>query len=58
MDHETATSGRLAERYVAGELTDAEREQFEAHFFDCPACAEEVRCEQEFAANLRAVLRR
>ena len=32
-----------AERYLLGELTDAERDQFEEHFFDCSACADDVR---------------
>src|SRR5581483_5408117 len=56
MDHETAIQLRAAEQYVAGELSTRDRDEFEEHFFLCPECAEEVRCEQVFVANARAVL--
>ncbi len=57
MEHEDAIRSRFAERYVAGELSPEERDAFEEHFFECPECAEEVRWEQIFAANFRAVSR-
>jgi hypothetical protein len=57
MDHDDAIRSRYAERYVTGELSPEERDGFEEHFFDCPECAEEVRWEQIFAANARAVAR-
>ena len=57
MAHHKAIRFRSAEKYVARELASAERDAFEAHFFDCPDCAEEVRCELVFAANARAFLR-
>jgi hypothetical protein len=57
MEHEDAIRLRSAERYVAGELSPEEQDSFEEHFFDCPECAEEVRWEQIFAANARAVSR-
>ena len=57
MDHQRASAGRFVDRWMSGELSDAERAEFEEHFFDCPTCAEELRSEQEFAANLRAALR-
>jgi Putative zinc-finger len=57
MDHDEAIGSQAAERYVAGELSPAERDAFEEHFFDCPECAEEVRWQQIFAANARAVAR-
>ena len=57
MDHEIAIEIRAAERYCCGELTPEERDQFEEHFFLCRECAEEVRWEQIFAANAKAVLR-
>jgi len=47
---------QAAERYLLGEFSDAERDRFEEHFFDCPACAEEVRAGAIFEANARAVL--
>lgn len=55
MEHDQATGLRAAERYLLGELSDAERDEFEQHFFDCPACTEEVRAGAIFAANARAV---
>ena len=57
MDHNTAIRLEAAELYVAGRLPDAERDQFEEHFFECAECAEEVRWEQVFAANMRAAFR-
>ena len=57
MDHETATKLQAAARYIAGDLPAADRDQFEEHFFLCPKCAEEVRWEQIFAANARALFR-
>jgi hypothetical protein len=55
MEHDEAIRLEAAERYVAGELSPAERDAFEDHFFDCPHCAREVRMEGVFAANARAV---
>jgi len=55
MEHEQATTLMAAERYLLGELTDAERDQFEEHFFDCAVCAEDVRRGAIFRANARAV---
>ena len=55
MEHQEAIQMLAAERYLLGELTDAERDQFEEHFFDCPECAEDVRGGNILTANLRAV---
>jgi len=57
MDHDDAVRCQAAERYVAGELPPDETDAFEEHFFDCQECAEEVRWEQIFLANARAVAR-
>jgi hypothetical protein len=57
MEHDEAIRSRAAERYVARELTPTEEEAFEQHYFDCPQCAEEVRWEQIFSANSRALFR-
>lgn len=57
IDHQEAIRSQAAERYVSHELSPAERQSFEAHFFECPVCAEEVRLELTFAANVRAVSR-
>ena len=57
MDHQSAVDGRFVERYLLGELSPDEAAEFEAHFFECPLCAEEVRRGAQFRANLKAVLR-
>jgi hypothetical protein len=57
MEHKDAIGCQAAVRYVAGELSPEGRDAFEAHFFDCPECTEEVRWEQIFAANVRAIAR-
>jgi hypothetical protein len=43
MDHQEATDTLAAERYLLGEMEGAERDAFEAHFFDCAYCADDVR---------------
>jgi hypothetical protein len=48
---------KLAERYFLGELTDAEAEAFEAHYFDCQACGEYVAEEQLLIDGIRRVPR-
>jgi hypothetical protein len=57
MEHDDAIGCQAAAKYVAGELSPEGRDAFEAHFFDCAECAEEVRWEQIFAANVRAISR-
>jgi hypothetical protein len=57
MDHQNTVTIRLAERYITGELSQQEREEFEQHFFECPECAEEVRLGAQFAENSKAVFR-
>src|SRR6266851_9526262 len=57
MDHETAVQLKATERYFLGELTGADRELFEEHFFICPDCAEDVRAMTVFAANAKAAFR-
>ncbi len=56
MDHEEATSTSAAEKYVLGEMSDEERDQYEEHFFDCPECAEQVQAAAIFLENAKSVL--
>src|SRR5438105_1537098 len=58
MNHNYAIKNHSAERYVLGELTEPEREDYEEHFFDCPQCAEEVKCASEFVQGARQVFAR
>jgi hypothetical protein len=43
MTHEEAVTALASTRYLLDELSRDEREAFEAHFFSCDACAEEMR---------------
>ena len=55
MDHAEATKLKAAERYVLGDLSVSEVEEFERHFFDCSQCSEELRTLAIFEDNARAV---
>ena len=43
MTHQQALDGLASERYLLDEMTEVERFEFEAHYFDCVECAEDVR---------------
>lgn len=43
MRHQQAVESRAAARYLLDEMSELERHRFEAHYFDCPECAEDVR---------------
>lgn len=55
IDHRKVQRHNIASRYVLGELTTSEREEFELHYFDCGECAEEVRALMAIA-NAESVL--
>src|SRR5487761_2180711 len=55
MDHSEAEQMKAVERYVLGDLTVSEVEEFERHFFDCPQCAEELKALTIFQESARAV---
>jgi hypothetical protein len=55
MDHLDADRMQAVERYMLGDLTVSEVEEFERHFFDCPQCSEELRALTIFQENARAV---
>jgi hypothetical protein len=57
MTHEDAVAMQAVERYLLGELTADERDQFEAHVFDCVACAEDLKAAALFLDSSRSVLR-
>lgn len=46
---------QIAERYFLGEMTDAEAEAYEAHYFECSRCAEYVAEEMQMLESGRAV---
>ena len=43
MDHAEATASHATERYLLDELSAAEADAFEDHYFDCAECADELR---------------
>jgi hypothetical protein len=56
MDHTQAVRSDAAEKYLLSELTDAERDAFEEHYFSCAECADEVRVGAIFMDNAREAL--
>ena len=57
MEHSEAISSKAAERYLLGELDDADAEAFEEHFFECAECADDVRDEAVLLETGRAIAR-
>jgi len=55
MEHSEAIKMSAVERYVLGDLSVSEIEEFERHFFDCPQCSEELRVMTLLQDNARAV---
>ena len=55
MDHHKAVESKASERYLLGEMSELERFQFEAHYFDCAACADEVCTGAALARGIKAV---
>lgn len=43
MDCSLIVRNELAERYLLGDLSPAEQEAYEKHYFDCPRCFGELR---------------
>lgn len=56
MDHAQAEKDSAVERYLLGQMSEPQQDQFEEHFFSCRMCAEEVRIGEAFLANMRPVL--
>ncbi len=57
MDHSEAVRLQAAERYVLGELPPVLREEYEEHYFECAACAVDVKVVAAFVDNAHEVLR-
>jgi hypothetical protein len=57
MDHESAIQTNAVERYLLGEMPIEERDSFEAHYFDCASCAEDIRLGSAMSRHIKAVLR-
>jgi Putative zinc-finger len=57
MDHSEAVRLQAAEKYLLGELPKEQHAAFEEHFFECSACAEEMRATVAFMESSRQVAR-
>jgi Putative zinc-finger len=56
MDHDMVVRQKMTERYLLDELDPAARDEFEQHFFDCKACALDVRSGALFVEQSKVVL--
>jgi len=57
MDHNEAIRLQAAVKYVLGELSQVQREEYEEHYFDCAECAIDLKALATFADTTREVLR-
>lgn len=57
MEHTEAVRLQAAEKYLLGELNRAQREEYEEHYFDCSACAEELKATVAFMESAKQVAR-
>jgi hypothetical protein len=55
VDHAYAEEHDVFEAYLAGRLSDEERDEFEAHYFDCEACLRQLEMADDFRAGMRDV---
>lgn len=56
MDHSEALRLKAAERYLLGELTGVQQQEYEEHFFGCPECAQALGLGVVFIENTRDIL--
>jgi hypothetical protein len=57
MDHEEAVRLQAAEKYLLGQLPKEQHAAYEEHYFDCAACAEEIKATAAFMEGARQVAR-
>jgi hypothetical protein len=55
MDHSYVEEHDLAESYLAGRLSESERDEFEAHYFDCETCLERLETAEGFREGMLQV---
>lgn len=56
MDHTEAVGTGAVERYLLGQLSTSESDEFEQHFFDCVECLQDLRAGAMFEDNAKALL--
>lgn len=57
MDHNEAVQLQAAVKYVLGELSRVQRDEYEEHYFDCRECAVDIKALATFADTASEVLR-
>jgi hypothetical protein len=57
MDHNEAVRLQAAEKYLLGTLPKEQHAAYEEHYFDCSACAEEIKATVAFLESARQVVR-
>jgi hypothetical protein len=55
MDHSYVEEHGLAESYLAGRLSESERDAFEAHYFACETCLEQLETAEGFREGMLQV---
>ena len=55
MDHAYVEEHDLVEAYLAGRLSERDRDAFEAHYFDCETCLERLETANDFREGMRQV---
>jgi hypothetical protein len=55
MDHAWVEEHDLVEAYLAGRLSDDDRDAFEAHYFACETCLERLETAEDFREGMRQV---
>ena len=56
MNHQLAEQTQAVDKYLLNELNEAERLEFEEHYFDCQACSDQLRHNAIVVDNLKQVL--
>ena len=56
MNHELAEQTQAADKYLLNELSEDQRLEFEAHYFECQTCADRLRQDLIAIDNLKQVL--
>ena len=57
MNHQDAMQLMAVEKYLLNELPPQVRDDFEAHYFDCPECAADLRATDAFLNAAKAELK-
>ena len=57
MDHNEAVRLQAAEKYLLGELPKDQHAAYEEHYFECPACAQDLQTTVAFMESARQVAR-